>query len=109
MVKEHLKACALLVLEANHDPEMLINGPYPWPLKQRIKGRSGHLSNQDSRVLLDEIQHDQLKYVVLAHLSETNNTPDIAYQTVGEAITRCRAHLSVALQERCGELIRLGS
>ncbi len=107
MVKEHLKACALLVLEANHDPDMLINGPYPWPLKQRIKGRSGHLSNQDSRVLLNEIQHDQLKHVVLAHLSETNNTPETAYQTVGEGITKCRAHLSVALQERCGELIRL--
>ena len=44
----------------------------------------------------------------LAHLSETNNTPDMAYQTVGEAITRCRAHLSVALQDRCGELIHLG-
>jgi phosphoribosyl 1,2-cyclic phosphodiesterase len=108
MVKEHLKDCILIVLEANHDSDMLINGPYPWPLKQRIKGRSGHLSNHDSSALLKEIQHDQLKYVVLAHLSETNNTPDMAYQTVGEALTRCRAHLSVALQDRCGELIHLG-
>lgn len=109
MVKEHLKDCMLLVLEANHDPEMLINGPYPWPLKQRIKGRSGHLSNQDTQSLLKEIQHEQLKHVILAHLSETNNTPDMAYQMVGEAITGCRAHLTVALQDRCGELIRLGS
>lgn len=108
MVREHLRACVLLILEANHDPDMLINGPYPWPLKQRIKGRSGHLSNQDSKVLLNEIQHDQLQYVVLAHLSETNNTPETACKTVGEAITRCRAHLSVALQDKCGELIRLG-
>ena len=109
MVKEHLKECALLVLEANHDPDMLINGPYPWPLKQRIKGRSGHLSNHDSMALLSEIQHDNLKHVVLAHLSEINNTPETAYQTVGKAITRCRAHLSVALQDSCGELICLGS
>lgn len=109
MVKENLKSCSLLILEANHDPNMLINGPYPWPLKQRIKSRSGHLSNQDSKVLLSEIQHDRLKHVVLAHLSETNNTPETAYQTVSEGITRCRVHLSVALQDRCGELIRLGS
>lgn len=108
MVKEHLRTCALLILEANHDPDMLINGPYPWPLKQRIKGRSGHLSNQDSKILLSEIQHDELEYVVLAHLSETNNTPETACLTVGEAITGCRARLSVAQQDQCGELIHIG-
>ena len=107
MVREHLKECSLLVLEANHDPDMLINGPYPWPLKQRIKGRTGHLSNQESRVLLEEIQHEKLAHVVLAHLSETNNTPDAAYQTVAPALTKCTPHLSVALQDRCGELIHL--
>lgn len=109
VVKEHLKDCSVLVLEANHDPDLLLSGPYPWPLKQRIKSRSGHLSNQDTRSLLSEIQHERLKYVVLAHLSEINNTPDSAYQTVGEAISRCRAHLSVALQDRCGELIRIAT
>jgi len=108
MVKEHLKACTLLVLEANHDPDMLINGPYPWPLKQRIKSRSGHLSNEDSRQLLCEIQHADLTHVVLAHLSETNNTPESAYQTVAPALTQCGAQLSVALQDRCGDLIHLG-
>lgn len=107
MVREHLKACTLLVLEANHDPNMLITGPYPWPLKQRIKGRSGHLSNEESRALLGEIQHDALKHVVLAHLSETNNTPDTAYQTVAPALTCCKPKVSVALQDRCGDLIHL--
>ena len=107
MVREHLKECQLLVLEANHDPDMLINGPYPWPLKQRIKGRTGHLSNQASRVLLEEIQHEKLAHVVLAHLSETNNTPDTAYKTVAPALTKCAPILSVALQDRCGELICL--
>jgi len=107
MVREHLKECSLLVLEANHDPEMLINGPYPWPLKQRIKGRTGHLSNQESRSLLEEVQHERLTHVVLAHLSETNNTPDAAYQTVAPALTKCTPRLSVALQDRCGELIFL--
>ena len=50
MVRHHLQACDLLILEANHDPEMLINGPYPWHLKQRVNGRTGHLSNRDSRI-----------------------------------------------------------
>lgn len=107
MVKERLKACSLVVLEANHDPDMLMGGPYPWPLKQRIKSRSGHLSNEDSRTLLGEIQHEKLSHVVLAHLSETNNTPDAAYRTVAPALTRCTPQLSVALQDRCGELICL--
>ncbi len=80
MVKEHLRECVLLILEANHDEEMLINGPYPWPIKQRIKSRTGHLSNAASKILLKELQHDCLKHVMLAHLSETNNTPQKAAQ-----------------------------
>ncbi|MFO7970807.1 MAG: MBL fold metallo-hydrolase [Desulfobacterales bacterium] len=107
MVKEHLKWCSLLVLEANHDEYMLINGPYPWPIKQRIKSRAGHLSNEASKNLLKELQHDRLKYVMLAHLSETNNTPQKALSEVGRAITRCNAQLEVATQDECGALLRL--
>jgi phosphoribosyl 1,2-cyclic phosphodiesterase len=109
MVKEHLKACSLLVLEANHDPTMLIEGPYPWPLKQRIKSRSGHLSNQDSRDLLAEIKHDGLCHVILAHLSETNNTPEKALQAALQAQdTQDRFQLHVACQDCCGDLLILG-
>jgi phosphoribosyl 1,2-cyclic phosphodiesterase len=107
MVKEHLKGCSLLILEANHDEDMLINGPYPWPIKQRIKSRAGHLSNEASKNLLKELQHDRLKYVILAHLSETNNTPQKALNEVGRAITRCNAQLEVATQDECGALLRL--
>jgi phosphoribosyl 1,2-cyclic phosphodiesterase len=107
MVKEHLKGCSLLVLEANHDEEMLINGPYPWPIKQRIRSRAGHLSNKASKNLLKELQHDRLKYVMLAHLSEINNTPQKALNQVGRAITRCNAQLEVAFQDKCGALLRL--
>jgi phosphoribosyl 1,2-cyclic phosphodiesterase len=107
MVKEHLKGCSLLILEANHDEDMLINGPYPWPIKQRIKSRTGHLSNKASKNLLKEVQHDRLKYVILAHLSETNNTPQKALSEVGRAMSRCRARLDVAIQDQCGALIRL--
>lgn len=108
MVKQHLKACSLLVLEANHDPVMLTEGPYPWPLKQRIKSRNGHLSNQDSRDLLGEVKHKGLCHVILAHLSEENNTPDKALAAVQEAIEKeDRFKLHVACQERCSDLVVL--
>lgn len=105
LVKEHLKGCALLILEANHDPDMLAEGPYPWPLKQRIKSRVGHLANADTHDLLHELQHDDLRHVVLAHLSETNNTPEIAFRTVSAALTRCTPRLSVAIQEDSSEIL----
>lgn len=99
LVRTHLQTCDLLVLEANHDPLMLEQGPYPWPLKQRIKGRSGHLSNQDSRCLLQDLRHDGLRHVVLAHLSEINNTPEMAVAEVSQALSG-RTQLHVALQDK---------
>jgi phosphoribosyl 1,2-cyclic phosphodiesterase len=78
LVKEKLKGCRVVVLESNHDEEMLQNGPYPWHLKQRIKSRHGHLSNRESAELLDEIIHPGLDAVFLAHLSEVNNDPTVA-------------------------------
>lgn len=76
----------LLVLESNHDERMLAEGPYPWPLKQRVGGRLGHLSNGAAAAFAAECSHRGLRGVVLAHLSETNNTPE-------EAVTRTRAAL----------------
>ena len=109
MVKQHLKTCGLLVLEANHDPRMLIEGPYPWPLKQRIQSRNGHLSNQASRDLLGEIKHSGLCHVILAHLSETNNTPEKALSAVEQALASQDSHirLHVACQDRCSDLLIL--
>lgn len=107
MVKQHLRACRLMILEANHDPKMLIDGPYPWPLKQRIKSRSGHLSNEDSKKLLMEVRHDRLEAVILAHLSETNNTSEMALQAVRPAIAGSRIRLAVAGQDECGETFYL--
>jgi len=109
MVKERLKNCHLLILEANHDPEMLINGPYPWPLKQRIQSRVGHLSNGDSRKLLHALTHDALQHVILAHLSETNNTPQKAVHAVGPALNGSRARLHVATQHVVSEMFCLTS
>ncbi|MBW2336699.1 MAG: MBL fold metallo-hydrolase [Deltaproteobacteria bacterium] len=107
MVRQHLKRCALLIIEANHDPTMLETGPYPWPLKQRIRGRTGHLSNPDSKKLLKKLQHGGLRHVILGHLSEINNTPQKAFDEVSRAITGCNAELTVADQYSSGPVIYL--
>lgn len=80
LVAEHLKGCRVLVLEANHDVDMLQNGSYPWELKQRIRSRHGHLSNSESCQLLEDISWPGLEAVFLAHLSEENNCPAMAEQ-----------------------------
>jgi phosphoribosyl 1,2-cyclic phosphodiesterase len=75
---EALRGAHLLVMEANHDTDRLINGPYPWPLKRRILSPTGHLSNeQTARALVDTLD-DGPRWIWLAHLSRTNNTPDLA-------------------------------
>ena len=107
MAVEHLKGCSLLILEANHDPDMLVNGPYPWPVKQRIKSRTGHLSNEDSKKLIMKVKHPRLKHIILAHLSETNNTPGKALSVVREAINLSETEIDVAMQDRCGKLFCL--
>jgi len=79
---ECLKGMDALVLEANHDVNMLQVGPYPYYLKQRILGDKGHLSNENSGRLLGRILHDGLQTVVLGHLSKENNLPELAYESV---------------------------
>jgi phosphoribosyl 1,2-cyclic phosphodiesterase len=107
MVRQHLKGCDCLVLEANHDPFMLEHGPYPWPVKQRVKGRTGHLSNESSRDLLMDVLHDRMSHVILAHLSETNNTPEKALGVVTESLPDTRLKVNVASQSAAGPLISL--
>lgn len=77
LVKVRLQGCNGLVLEANHDVDKLAAGPYPWNLKQRIRSAHGHLSNEESCDLLRSIHHDKMQFVLFAHLSETNNHPDL--------------------------------
>ena len=71
-----------IFVEANHDVNMLLNGPYPYGLKQRILGERGHLSNECCGRLLGEIIGDSTQNIVLSHLSLENNFPDLAYETV---------------------------
>lgn len=76
-----------VVLEANHDIHMLEVGPYPYHLKQRVLGKRGHLSNEVSGRLLCDILHDDLKQVILGHLSKENNYEELAYETVKLEVT----------------------
>lgn len=84
---ECLKGMDALLIEANHDVNMLQVGPYPYYLKQRILGDRGHLSNENSGKLLSRILHDNLNTIVLGHLSKENNLPELAYEAVRMEIT----------------------
>ncbi|MFP4032944.1 MAG: MBL fold metallo-hydrolase [Desulfococcaceae bacterium] len=110
LVRHHLRGCSAVILETNHDPDLLMNGPYPWRLKQRVRGRSGHLSNGDARDLLLDILHARLSHVVLGHLSEENNRPELALALIREALDgRCpAATVRVAGQNDGSERLRLG-
>jgi len=90
LVKFHLRDSDCLMLESNHDLEMLKVGPYPWHIKQRVMSRTGHLSNHTvSEFFADPEGFDgRARYVVLAHLSENNNNPDVARISAEEAFAR---------------------
>ncbi len=84
---ECLRGMDALLIEANHDVNMLQVGPYPYYLKQRILGERGHLSNENSGKLLSRILHDHLNTIILGHLSKENNLPELAYEAVRMEIT----------------------
>jgi len=77
-IEDKLSGCHALMLECNHDAEMLRNGPYSWPLKKRVGGDLGHLENSDSANLLSKLDNSRLQHIVAAHLSAKNNTPLLA-------------------------------
>lgn len=101
-VSRALDKLDVLVIEANHDEGMLRAGPYPPSLQARIRGRFGHLSNGDAARLAGASIHRGLNNIVLAHLSEKNNTPRTALDTVGESLKRARfrGRLTAASQDK---------
>lgn len=110
LVRHRLSGCQALVLECNHDPEMLRQGPYPPALQQRVSSRQGHLANHETATLLTELLHAELRQVVLSHLSATNNTPELALKAVKQALNGRPAarlpELTVACQQQgCRPLI----
>ena len=108
-VKSYLKGSNIILLECNHDPHMLQNGPYHDNLKRRVASKQGHLSNAETGVLLAEIACDKLEYVFLAHLSEENNNPSLAYETVKRVLDGNNVkikNLIVAERHSPGEVVR---
>ena len=97
-MRENLTGCYAAVIESNHDVEMLINGPYPYELKQRIRSRKGHLSNVDCAALASELYESGTEHIMLAHLSEENNLPELAFNEVFNAIADESFDLKVAEQ-----------
>jgi phosphoribosyl 1,2-cyclic phosphodiesterase len=83
---DHFADVDVLLLEANHDEEMLRTGPYPWPVKQRVAGPRGHLNNGDAGAMARSCAHHGLRHLVLCHLSRTNNVPEVAIHTVRRAL-----------------------
>ncbi len=110
LVRERLKGSNILVLEFNHDQQMLLYSSYPWELKQRIKSRLGHLSNEEGAGLLKNLIHGGLSHVVLAHLSEVNNKPRVALKVASTVLVKSGAEeigLSIAPRKTLGEFIRI--
>jgi phosphoribosyl 1,2-cyclic phosphodiesterase len=99
-VESTLSGCDALVLECNHDLDLLADSDYPHSLKQRIAGRFGHLHNEAAADLLSRIDRSRLKHVVAAHLSKQNNRPDLARAALARALGCEDNWVSVADQER---------
>lgn len=98
-MEQTLSGCHALVLECNHDTEMLMNGDYPYSLKQRVSGRFGHLNNQDAAGILDRMDTSRLQHLVAAHLSRKNNTAGLAVQALSCALNCEAGWVGVATQK----------
>ena len=106
-ILSELAGCETLVLESNHDLGMLLSGPYPWPLKLRILGPFGHLANEEAAQALKNLR-DWAKTVFLAHLSQENNTPQLALETVARALNGWEGHLFLTYPDRPSAVISGG-
>ncbi len=109
---EQLQGLDAILLEANHDVRLLQVGPYSYALKQRVLSDFGHLSNENSGLLLNRILHKDLKHIMLGHLSKENNMPEIAFETVKFEIDVAESpfkaedfHICVAMREKESEIL----
>jgi len=100
LVQDRLKGCQALILEFNHDPDMLAQGPYSLALKRRIRGPEGHLSNQQAGEILRVVSDENLRHLVLAHLSEVNNQPEKALREARRALRECGLYRTKILVSR---------
>lgn len=107
IVKEHFKEVDVAVIECNYDYQKLMECSYPWDLKARVKGRNGHLSNNDCARFIKHIYHKDLKKIYLAHISKDSNEPNLALETVLDELSRAKivVEVEIATQEFDGKLV----
>ena len=98
-IGQMLGGCHALVLECNHDSDMLMDGDYPWSLKHRVGGRYGHLSNLEAADILSRLDTGKLQHLIAAHLSRKNNTPELAVRALCGAMGCAEEWVGVATQE----------
>ena len=103
-IRQGLCGCEAVVLECNHDEEMLMEGPYPYDLKRRIASAKGHLSNRDCAAFATRLATNGLKRLLLAHLSEINNLPDLALAEVNAALAGTDVRIAAAAPDHITEL-----
>ena len=103
-VETGLCGCEAVVLECNHDEEMLMEGPYPYDLKRRIASQKGHLSNRDCAIFATRLATNGMKRLLLAHLSEINNLPELALSEVNSALAGTGVHVEAAAPDHITEL-----
>jgi phosphoribosyl 1,2-cyclic phosphodiesterase len=106
-VRETYSECDALLLECNHDVVMLQEGPYPYPLKQRVGGDYGHLNNIQAAELLDSLNLERLRHLVISHISEKNNLPSLAQDAVQPLLSGWSGSLVVASQQEGFDWISL--
>ena len=109
LIRASFEGSDAMIIESNHDPEMLLRGPYSWELKQRIRSKHGHLSNIECSEFLAQVNHPGLQHVVLAHLSEVNNMPHLAFESAQSvfASQQNACGLTVAPQHEVGTFVTL--
>ncbi len=98
-IEQVLSACDALVLECNHDLNLLETGPYAWSLKKRVSSRLGHLDNTSAANLLARLDNSKLKHIIAAHLSAKNNTPDLASFALSQALNCAIDWIGIAQQD----------
>ncbi len=116
LIQHHLSSCHGLVLECNHDLEMLKNGHYPLHVQQRVRSKRGHLANPQTLEFLRELYHSGVENVVLAHISDSNNSSEIIRQIIAEFLHEQKGsstqqktfQISLSSQEKAGEMVLLG-
>ena len=95
---DRLSGCEALVVECNHDLDMLMTGPYPVSLKQRVSGRFGHLSNHDAGHLVACLDRSRLRHLIAAHLSQQNNRAELARRALAVAANCTEDWIGIATQ-----------